>query len=187
MAVEHSASKTILICCLASFSSRSLAVGNTGTMTVFRNTLDRATTGARGGATLVRANAASTAPARIYNFAKSVIYFLVAAKPSNSSTGLAFNDKKYNIPVLLPSCSAHFANFPPAQAGLGRLSIWENQYPGNSKSGKLKIQKTQKAGKLIIQEIQNMGNPKSGKLEIRETQNLRNSKSGKLKIRETKL
>ena len=122
MAVEHSASKTILICCLASFSSRSLAVGNTGTMTVFRNTLDRATTGARGGATLVRANAASTAPARIYNFAKSVIYFLVAAKPSNSSTGLAFNDKKYNIPVLLPSCSAHFANFPPAQAGLGRLS-----------------------------------------------------------------
>ena len=75
MAAEHSAAKTILIYYLASFSFRAFAVGNTDTITVFRNTLDRATTRARGGATLVWASGASTAPARNYNFAKSVIYF----------------------------------------------------------------------------------------------------------------
>ena len=75
MAATYLTAKTIITCCLASFSSR--ALGSTSTITVFRNTLDRATTGARGGATLVRASGASTAPARNYNFTKYVVNFLL--------------------------------------------------------------------------------------------------------------
>ena len=35
---------------------------------------------------------------------------------------LSLVDEKLGIPPLLPSCYANGAKFPPAQAGLGRLS-----------------------------------------------------------------
>ena len=62
MATQPSLLETLLMC-VASFGSLSLVNGE-GTITVFRNTLDRATSGARGGATLVRASGAAAAPAR---------------------------------------------------------------------------------------------------------------------------
>ena len=52
----------IFLMCVASLVA---LVNGKGTITVFRNTLDRATFGARGGATLVRASGAATAPARL--------------------------------------------------------------------------------------------------------------------------
>ena len=55
---------------VTSFGVLSLARGE-DTITVFRNTLDRASSGARGGATLVRASGAATAPVRLSdNFTK---------------------------------------------------------------------------------------------------------------------
>ena len=49
---------------VASFEVLSLVRGE-DTITVFRNTLDRAASGVRGGATLVRASGAATAPVRL--------------------------------------------------------------------------------------------------------------------------
>lgn len=49
---------------VASFEFLSLVRGE-DTITVFRNTLDRAASGVRGGATLVRASGAATAPVRL--------------------------------------------------------------------------------------------------------------------------
>ena len=49
---------------VASFEVLSLVRGE-DTITVFRNTLDRASSGVRGGATLVRASGAATAPVRL--------------------------------------------------------------------------------------------------------------------------
>ena len=49
---------------VASFEFLSLVRGE-DTITVFRNTLDRAASGVRGGATLVRASGAATAPVQL--------------------------------------------------------------------------------------------------------------------------
>ena len=61
MATPPSILETFLMS-VASIGALSLANGE-GTITVFRNTLDRATLGSRGGATLVRASGTATAPA----------------------------------------------------------------------------------------------------------------------------
>ena len=62
------------------------------------------------------------------HFAKENTYIITGSIRNSFIQGaparlrLSFADGKLGVPPLLPSCYAHSARFPPAQAQLGRLS-----------------------------------------------------------------